>query len=115
MNALSEWRPVGLGAAGGAVLLAVLGFTVFGWVSASSAESAAKLEAAEAIVAVLSPICVSQFNADVDAAANLKELQELTSYKQRGYVEEGGWATMPGSEEAMPGVAKSCATMLVAS
>ena len=95
--------------------LTLLGFLVFGWVPGSTAAQAAKDEASAAVVAALTPICVSQFKSDAAAVANLERLKALTSYNQGGYVEEGGWATMPGSEKPMRGVAKGCANLLIAS
>jgi hypothetical protein len=115
MTALKEWRPVGLGFAGGAMLLTLLGFTVFGWLPASTAAQAAKDQAAAAVVAALSEICVSQFNADASAPARLERLKALSSYAQGSFVAEGGWATMPGRQEPAKGVAKGCADVLIAS
>ena len=67
-----------------------------------------------AVVSVLAPICVQQFRAQPDAVTQLETLDKLPGYDQGPFVEKGGWATMPGAEKAMPGVARGCATILTA-
>ena len=45
--------------------------------------------------------------------ASLAALKETKSWEQRGYVEKGGWATMPGSTaEPNREVATACAEAL---
>jgi hypothetical protein len=112
MKALSEWKPILLGAVGGAMAIMLLGFLVFGWVPAGTAAEAATSSARMAVIDALTPICVHRFNEDTAAAAHLVELKGTTSYSQGPFVEKGGWATMPGAERPMPGVAKSCADKL---
>ena len=53
-----------------------------------------------------------QFQAQVDAAGKLAELKALSSYERSDFVEKGGWATMPGSEAPMKGVAYACVKIL---
>lgn len=108
-----ELKPGLWGAAGGAVVLAIVGFTWGGWVTGGTAMAAAKKGADQAVVEALASICVHQFNSQVDVAAKLGELKELASYKQGNFVEEGGWATMPGSDKPVSGVARNCAGKLV--
>ena len=115
VKTLAEMKPVLLGAVGGAIALALLGFNVFGWTSAGTAAETAKDEATAAVVDVLSPICASQFNADDNATGKLAELKALTSYRRRDFIEEGGWATMPGSDKPVTGVSRGCASLLIAS
>ena len=113
MKAPKELKPALWGAAGGAVVLAILGFTWGGWVTGGSASAAAKKDADQAVVEALASICVYQFDSQADVAAKLGELKDLASFKQAGFVEEGGWATMPGSEKPVSGVARTCASRLV--
>jgi len=37
---------------------------------------------------------------------------KVSTYMQGSFVEKGGWATSPGSDEANSAVAQACATML---
>ncbi|MEP0320533.1 hypothetical protein [Bauldia litoralis] len=107
-----EIKPALLGAAGGAVVLAIVGFAWGGWVTGATAREQAEKNADTAVVSVLSPICAIQFNAQPDSAAKLAELTALSSYQQPKFIEEGGWAVMPGAEDAVSGVSRGCAAIL---
>jgi len=101
------------GAAGGAVLLAILGFTAFGWVTGGTAEQAAKQRAEEAVTAALTPVCVEKFKDSADAEKNFAALAKIEYYWEKGtFVEKGGWATMPGAKEPNRAVAQACAEAL---
>lgn len=100
------------GAAGGAILLAILGFTWGGWVTGGAAEAKAAQRASSAVVAALAPICVVQFQSAGDAAVKLEELKKISSWDQKTFVEKAGWATMPGSTASSPDVARACADLL---
>jgi hypothetical protein len=105
-------KPFLLGAAGGAILLAIVGFTWGGWVSGGTADKMASQRADAAVVQALAPICVQNFRVQIDAATQLVTLQKLSSYEQRGFVEKGGWAAIPGTTEVNPAVARACADAL---
>lgn len=100
-------------AAGGAILLMIIGFTVGGWVKGSTAQRMAHETATEAVVARLAPICVLQFMQDPNRQALLKQLKGLESWKTGDYVKNHGWATMPGEKKADYNVAIECARRLV--
>jgi hypothetical protein len=112
MNIPPEVKPALWGVAGGAVALAILGFSWGGWVTGGTAEAMAKERASATVVSVLAPICVDQFQRQANAAASLVELKKASSWQQGAYVEKGGWATMPGSNSADSAVAKACAETL---
>ncbi len=114
MKIPAEAKPAAWGAVGGAIVLAIVGFTWGGWVTGGSSVQAAKATADTAVIAALAPICVTQFNGQVDVQGKLTELKALRGYEQSGFVEKGGWATMPGSEAPVRGVADSCAKLLTA-
>jgi multidrug efflux pump subunit AcrA (membrane-fusion protein) len=114
MKIPAEAKPAAWGAVGGAIVLAIVGFTWGGWVTGGSSEQAAKQSAQTAVVAALAPICVVQFSGQMDAAGKLTELKALSSYDRGGFVEKGGWATMPGSDAPFKGVGDSCAKLLTA-
>jgi hypothetical protein len=59
------------GAAGGAIVVAILGFTWGGWMTAGAADKLANERADLAVVAVLTPICVESFRQNGNATANL--------------------------------------------
>ncbi|HZP19529.1 MAG TPA: hypothetical protein VFB16_04910 [Bauldia sp.] len=108
-------KPALAGAAGGAIILAVLGFTWGGWITGSSADLRSKTKADAAVIAALVPICVKQFNGATDAAAKLEELKKAPTYERGAFIEKGGWATMPGSDAPVSGVGRNCAELLTKS
>jgi hypothetical protein len=95
-------------AVGAIILTLFLGFTRGGWTTGGSAARSAQ----SAVVDRLVPICVAQFNADAQRAANLEELKVTTSYKRPTFVTEQGWATMPGETATDRQVASGCAKQI---
>ena len=96
------------GAVGGALALAIVGFSWGGWVT----ERTAKGRSEAAVVTALAPICASQFQHAPDAAAQQAVLIKKDSWEQKKLVETAGWAKMPGSADAEPGVAEACASLI---
>jgi alpha/beta superfamily hydrolase len=110
-----DWEKIkpGLwGAVGGAIALAIIGFSWGGWVTGGAAKEMAEQEAENAVVARLAPICVEQFNQVSEKDQKLKELKETDSWKRREYVDTQGWAIMPGEKESDRMVAERCAELL---
>jgi hypothetical protein len=109
-------QPALWGAAGGAIALALIGFSLGGWVTGGTAESLARSRVESAVVAALSPFCVDTFRRAADAPANLAEMQRMSSgsyaSEQGKFIEKGGWATAPGSTEPNSAVARACADAL---
>jgi len=90
----------------------IVGFTWGGWVTGGTAQNTATSLANDAVVQRLSAICVAQFQQDPDKDEKLVELKALSSYQRRSYVEDQGWATMPGDEQSDTKVATECAKQL---
>ena len=105
-------KPALWGMAGGAVAIAIIGFTWGGWVTGGSAPRSADNRASSAVVAALAPICLAQFQEKSDSVMQLAELKKIGSYEQRSFVEKAGWATMPGSATPTEGVAQACAGLI---
>jgi hypothetical protein len=93
------------------ILTMVVGFNWGGWVTGGTAQKMTT----DAVTQRLSSICVAQFNQDPGKEQKLTELQDLRSYQRRDFVEEQGWATMPGEEEVNSKVADGCAKLIVQS
>jgi hypothetical protein len=100
------------GAAAGAVVTMIVGFNWGGWTLGSGVEKVAKERAEASVVAALAPICVEQFRQTANASANLTELNKINSWDREAFIEQGGWAKMPGSEKADSAVAEACAETL---
>ena len=95
------------------VLTMIIGFAWGGWVTGSTAQAIAKDVAEDAVVERLAPICVAQFNQDPGKAAKLEELKKASSYQRRTFVQDQGWATMPGEEAPDRAVADECVKLLM--
>ena len=101
------------GAVGGAAALAIAGFMFGGWVTGGKAKEMAQQQADKAVTAALSPICVDKFRHAQNADENLGKLKAISySWEKGTYVSQGGWATLPGSNEPSSAVAQACAEML---
>lgn len=98
-----------LGMIAGTILI---GFTLGGWQTSKAAEETATTTANDAVVQRLASICVANFQQDPANAESLEELKAGSSFAQRDYVVEQGWATMPGDEQADTRVAAACAKWL---
>ena len=95
------------------ILTMIIGFAWGGWVTGRTSRQLAEDVADDAVTARLALICVGQFNQDPGKAAKLEELKELGSYQRRTYVEDQGWATMPGEEGPDRTVATECIKLLL--
>ena len=111
-----ETKPAVWGVIGGAVALAIVGFTWGGWVTGGKAAAEATQRANAAVVVALAPVCVEKFQHAADVSSTLSALKKIDSWSQGDFVEKGGWATVPGSNspEQVSAVAKACAVLLVA-
>jgi len=94
------------------VLTMVVGFAWGGWVTGATAQTMADKIAQDAVIKRLGPICVVQFNKDARKDLKLKELKAADSWKRTDYIEQQGWATMPGEEKPDRDVAADCARLL---
>ena len=113
-----DWQKIKLGfwsAVGGAILAAIVGFNWGGWVTGGTAEGMAKEIADNAVAKRFTPSCVARFNQDSKKEQKLKEIKAKDSWDGQKYVEEQGWATLPGEEKPDSKVAESCAKQLMES
>ena len=105
-------EPILWGAAGGAVVLAVVGFMWAGWVTGSTAQQLAEGAAEKAVRDRLAPICVAQYNRDPEKDQKLKEMKKMETYNRGDYVKKQGWSTMPGEKDSDYAVSEKCADLL---
>src|ERR1700722_2009699 len=87
-------KPALWGVAVGAVGIAIVGFSQFGWKTAGSAERFAQERADTATVTALVPFCVSKAQQDPDKAMLVKLRAEDSSYTRGDMVTKAGWATV---------------------
>lgn len=101
------------GAAAGAFFMSIFGFAALGWKLNSKAEIMASEAASAELARVLVPACVAQFNADPEVAMHRAALDGIQHFHPRLlYVEKGGWAIMPGQQDASRGIARGCTEAL---
>ena len=86
-----------------------------GWVTGGTAQHEAKQSAKKSVNDRLAKICVYQFGNDPEKDLKLKELKGKSSWNRGDYLKNQGWATMPGEEEPVHGVAEKCAELLIQS
>ena len=109
-------KPFAWGMAVGAIVLLIVVFSA-GWVVTSgSAKAEAKVMATNAVMDRLAPIAVAQFMQDPNKEARLKEMKKLESWganNRSDYVQEQGWATMPGEKKPDREIADEVAKRLM--
>ena len=105
-------KPAAWGVVVGAVGSMIVGFTWLGWTLGSTAERLAVERTNSAVIVALTPACVNRFMQQPSAAAKLAEFQKIESWKQREFIEAGGWATPRGDKSPNSGVANACAEEL---
>ena len=113
-NPVRAWSPPQIvwSALAGMLVLTALGFSWFGYGFDWKTQASVKRMASEAVVANLADICVAQAHGAANSAEVLKEFAALSKWKQHSYIEEARWATMPGSDAPLSGVAAACAVRL---
>ncbi len=113
---LPDWlSPAIKGAVGGAVALAIVGFTWGGWVTGGTARQMASDRARTDVVeALTTTVCLEQSKRDPQAAQKIVELKAASSYSRTDFIMKTGWATMPGASEPNRDIASACGTKLSA-
>jgi hypothetical protein len=100
------------GAAVASAITMIVGFKWGGWVLASTAEDNATRRVNAALVEVYSPICVERFQQQVNVEAKWAELTKVDSWRRDDYIQQSGFATLPGSTSPNARVADACANAL---
>ena len=93
------------------VLTTIIGFVSGGWMTDRASRKLDKDMADDAKRMAL--ICVAQFNQDPAKAAKLEALTQASGYERLNYVQDQGWATMPGEERPERWVADECVKLLL--
>ncbi|WP_200950257.1 hypothetical protein [Devosia sp. Root635] len=98
--------------AGCIVATMIVGFTWGGWVTGGSAQERADKAAQQAVAELAADICFKRYLAAPDARVNLTALNEESSYRRGGVLEDGGWVTLADREDPIDGAARLCADQL---
>jgi hypothetical protein len=106
-----QLKPALWGAVGGALALAIIGFTWGGWITGGKADLLARQKVQAALVEVLTPMCVDKFNKATDAQTRLVELKKLTSsWDRERFVRDNDWAKF--GKDSNSQVVDACASEL---
>jgi hypothetical protein len=98
---------------GSVAVALIVGFTWGGWVTGGTAGKMAQAAADQSRYELASTICADRFMAAADAKAQLSALKAIdSSYRQRQFIDAGGWATMPGQEKGERQTSELCAAVL---
>lgn len=114
MTNRSMLKPALSGLVAGALLTMALGFTMGGWMTGSKAQSLSAASAKEAVIDVLAPMCVANYKSSSDAVEQLAALKSVDNWKHATFVEERGWATLPGAGSVNSAAASKCARLILA-
>jgi hypothetical protein len=107
------WLKPGLwGAASGAVVMAIVGFSQLGWKTEGSAEQLAQERADTAVVAALVPFCVAKAQMDTQQTALASFQAEQSSYSRSDLVVKAGWATLGIAKSPDSSLARACSAKL---
>lgn len=108
-----EWLRPGLyGAATGAIILAVIGFTWGGWVTGGTANDRAMAMAHDKVVAAMVPVCLDMARSDPARTDKLTTIRAAATHQRRDAVMAAGWATMPGTDAPDRDIALACLAAL---
>lgn len=101
-----------IGGVVGALFLGVMSLAM-GWVVSSGRAQVSAAEMSDKAVQMqLAKICHFQFNAESDRASMFTKMKSLNDWEREKYVEDHGWAKMPGSDSSVTGVARACAVTI---
>ena len=105
-------KPALMGAAGGAIALAIVGFMWGGWVTGATAEQTARTRADQAVVTALAPLCAAKFQQSGEATANLVLFNKESSWNRGSFIKKGGWSKFDGQTGSDSELADACATLI---
>ncbi len=110
---IPEWtKPALLGAGTGAIALAIVGFNWGGWITEKTAHRISNENTIMAVATALMPYCLQNSQGDPNSMDVLAEFKKVNSYKQRGIVEDAGWATPLGADGPNRALAEACQVAL---
>ncbi|MBM3599708.1 MAG: hypothetical protein FJX35_15970 [Alphaproteobacteria bacterium] len=91
----------------------IVGFTWGGWVKGGTAHEMAIKAASDARAELAAAVCLHAFVNASDATTKLASLKGTDSWRRDTFIEEGGWATLPGESKPVAGAARLCAQLLM--
>jgi len=105
-------KPTIWGAVAGAAVMAITGFSQFGWTTSATAEKLAQERATTAVVTALVPFCVAKAQLDPDKTVFAKMQAEKAWYSRSDMVMKAGWATLGDDKSPDSALARACGDKL---
>lgn len=99
--------------AGCAAAAVMAGFVWGGWVTGGTASELANKAERSGRAELAATICTERFIAGIDSSVKLASLKSADSWKRNEMIEKGGWVTMSGMKEPIPGAAELCVRQLM--
>lgn len=99
--------------AGVAALTMIVGFSMAGWVTASTAQARVATSTEHAVAQLAANICQHRFLAATDASAQVAALEATDSWKRDNFIEQGGWTTFANMTDPVNGAASLCARQIL--
>jgi hypothetical protein len=112
MRIPAEVKPAAWGAVGGAIAVAIVGFTWGGWVTAGTAEKVAAAQSEKAVVEALAPVCAASFEAQPDAAAKKAALIKTDKWSQGRQIPDA-FVMLPNTTSRNSDLADACAALVL--
>lgn len=94
------------------ILTMIVGFGWSGWVTAGTAQAMAEEAADRARARLVANVCVQRYISADRFASRFIELKNAVTFKREDLIQDGGWTTLPGVDEPVPGAARLCANEL---
>ena len=90
------------------VVTIAVGFVWGGWVTGGAATEMADRASLNGQAQLAASICVDRFVTGSDAKAQTASLASAESWRRSDLLRQGGWLTLPGRHDPVPGAADLC-------
>jgi hypothetical protein len=96
-----------------AVATIVVGFGWGGWVTGGTNAQMVAQASTDARAGLTASVCAERFAKGPDETAQFAALKSTDSWKRDKFLEDGGWATLPGTATPVAGAAELCAKQII--
>ncbi len=86
----------------------IVGFRWDGWETAGTAANQAQLAVADARARLMAAVCVERFEKSENASDQLASLKKDTDWQRMQFIEDAGWASLPGKADPVSGAVDLC-------
>lgn len=112
MNAPEWLKPSLYGAAAGAIIISIAGFSWGGWVTGKTSSDRSIAMARDNVVTALVPVCLDMARTDPKRTAKMAAIRAASTFRRRDALMDTGWATVPGANAPDREIAQACLAAL---